>query len=117
MLCVSMLHVMFIHITIGVDFGGQPGHVPPNAHAFITFYHLLAPNILVCPPNIFDKSTLVHITCDTFIHVARGAYPYYMWYVSMLLRDMTFLKSISPCYFWWSFYARLKKRPVAGVNS
>jgi len=30
-----------------------------NAHAFITFYHLLPPNILVCPPNIFDKFTPV----------------------------------------------------------
>src|SRR6218665_3570688 len=30
-----------------------------NAHAFITFYHLLPPNIFVFPPNIFDKSTPV----------------------------------------------------------
>ena len=40
---------------------GQPG--PPiieNAHAFITFYHLLPRNILVCPPKIFDKSTPVY---------------------------------------------------------
>jgi len=33
------------------------------------------------------------------------------------IRDMTFLKSLSPCHFWWSFYAKMKKRPVAGVNS
>jgi len=30
---------------------------------------------------------------------------------------MTFLKSLSPCYFWWSFYAKMKKRSVLDVNS
>ena len=47
-------------IFIGVDFGGSPGTCPKllkNAHVFITLYHLLPPNILVCPTNIFDKST------------------------------------------------------------
>jgi len=46
---------------IGVDFGGQPEHVPRNnwetpmhLSLFTTF---CPPNILVCPPNIFDKST------------------------------------------------------------
>src|SRR6218665_2443907 len=49
-------------VTVGVDFGGSPDTCPPiNAHAFITFYHL-SPNILVCPLNIFDKSTPVMVT-------------------------------------------------------
>src|SRR6218665_1221029 len=42
---------------------GQPGHVLPqqlrNAHAFITLPPSAPPNILVCPPNIYDKSTPV----------------------------------------------------------
>ena len=40
---------------IGVDFGGQPGHMPPIIEKRPCIYHFLppsAPNILVCPPNI-----------------------------------------------------------------
>jgi len=51
-------------INIGVDFGGSPGTCTPIiriAHAFITFNHLLPPNILLCPPNILNKSTSVEI--------------------------------------------------------
>ena len=41
-----------------------------NPHAFITFYHLLPPNILVCPPNIFDKPTPVIMAIDMTIVMA-----------------------------------------------
>ena len=47
-------------MAIGIDFKGQPGHVPPNN--WETPMHLalflppFAPHILVCPPNIFDRS-------------------------------------------------------------
>ena len=47
---------------IGVDFGRQPGHGPPIVEkrpCTHHFYHLLPLNILVCPPNTFDKSTPV----------------------------------------------------------
>ena len=57
--------IVAIDESIGVDLGGHPGHVPliiEKCHAFITFYHHLPPNILVCPPNIFDKSTSVLTT-------------------------------------------------------
>src|SRR6218665_739895 len=36
--------------------GGQRGHVPPIIEKRPCIYHFL-PNILVCPSNIFDKST------------------------------------------------------------
>jgi len=45
---------------IGVDLGGKPGHVLPNNWETPMHLSLLpssAPNILVCPPNSFDKST------------------------------------------------------------
>ena len=53
---------------IGVDLGGAARARAPiieKPHTFITFYHL-SPNILVCPPNICEKSTPVHhrITAD-----------------------------------------------------
>ena len=53
-----------MYMGIGVDFGGQPGHMPPNnwetpmhLSLFITFF----PNILAFPPNIFDNSTPVYM--------------------------------------------------------
>src|SRR6218665_327782 len=42
---------------------GHPGHVPPIIENRPCIYHFLPsfcpPNILVCPPNIFDKFTPV----------------------------------------------------------
>src|SRR6218665_1009808 len=41
---------------------GQPGHVPPNnweSPMHLLLFTTFPPNILVCPPNIFDKSTPV----------------------------------------------------------
>ena len=48
---------------IGIDFGGAERARAPNnwetpIHLSL-FYHLPSPNILVFPPNIFDKSTPV----------------------------------------------------------
>ena len=51
--------------TIGVNLGGQPGHMPPIIEKRRCIYHFfttLPPNILVCPPNIFDKSAPVIAT-------------------------------------------------------
>src|SRR6218665_3913102 len=45
---------------IGVDLGGCPGTCPPIIEKRLCIYHFLppfAPQYLVCPPNIFDKST------------------------------------------------------------
>ena len=47
---------------MGVDFWEETGHVPPIIEKLPCIYHFLppsAPNTLVCPPNIFDKSTPV----------------------------------------------------------
>src|SRR6218665_1339417 len=52
-------HCYFLDASIGVDFGGQPGHVPPIIEKRPCIYHFfyhLSPNILFCSPNIFDKS-------------------------------------------------------------
>src|SRR6218665_2027697 len=48
---------------IGVDLGGSPGTCSPIIEKRPCIYHFLPPfappNILDCPPNIFDKSTPV----------------------------------------------------------
>ena len=64
MLCYVMLcYVMLCYvICIGVDFGGQPGHVPNNLETpmhLSLFTIFCKPNILVCPTNICHKSTPV----------------------------------------------------------
>jgi len=61
----------YVVITKGVDFGGQLGAAPPIIEKCPCIYHFLppfAPNILVCPPNISDKSTPVVITMTYPIH-------------------------------------------------
>src|SRR6218665_441903 len=50
--------------SIGVDFGGSLSTCPPIIEKRPCIYHFLppfAPNILVCPPNIFGKSTPVAV--------------------------------------------------------
>src|SRR6218665_2708784 len=50
--------------SIGVDLGDSPGTCPPIIEKRPCIYHFLPPfssNILVCPPNIFDKSTPVRV--------------------------------------------------------
>ena len=54
-------------VSIGVDFGGQPRHVPPNHWENSLHFSLFttfcpSPNILVFPPNIFDKSMPVAVS-------------------------------------------------------
>src|SRR6218665_3223621 len=48
--------------------------------------------------------------------LGRGPQVENRWY-RVSNRNMAFFKFLSPCHFWWSFYANMKKRPVAGVNS
>src|SRR6218665_1667559 len=56
---------------IGADFGGIPGTFPPIIEKRPCIYHFLppfSPNILVCPNNIFDKSTPVFY-CIVSLHL------------------------------------------------
>ena len=56
---------------IGVDSEGSPGTCPLIIEKRSCIYHFLPPfpsNILVCPPNIFDKSTPVRWCICSFIH-------------------------------------------------
>jgi len=49
--------VILISRSIGVDFGGQPGHVLPDyweTPMHLSLYNTFFQNILVCPPNIFS---------------------------------------------------------------
>src|SRR6218665_4074403 len=64
-------------LTIGVDLGVQPGHVPPIIEKRPCIYHILPPfpNNLVRPPNIFEKSTPLALTtppCRMKDHVDFG---------------------------------------------
>ena len=55
----------------------KPGHVTPNNPATPCIYHLLppsAPHILLFPPNIFDKSTLVSET-QSYVMVSALSVP------------------------------------------
>ena len=62
-----MLRFMYMHVYIGVDFGGQPGRVLPiiekrlRAYAFIGYYQLCPPPNILVSPNVFDKSTPLHV--------------------------------------------------------
>src|SRR6218665_3797461 len=64
-------------LAIGVDFGGSLGTCPPIIENCPCIYHFLPPfhpSILVCPPNIFDKSTplaLAHIGQKQLLYLHR----------------------------------------------
>src|SRR6218665_1069661 len=56
---VTLAHGVAVTVIIGVDLGGSLGTCPPIIENRPCIYHFLPPNILVCPSNIFDKSTPV----------------------------------------------------------
>src|SRR6218665_2088979 len=58
---VTLAHGVAVTVIIGIDLGGQPGHVPPIIENRPCVYHFLPHNILICPSNIFDKSTPVTV--------------------------------------------------------
>src|SRR6218665_3086471 len=46
-----------MRLYIGAELAGAAPPIIEKRLSIYHFYHLLPPNILICPPNIFDKST------------------------------------------------------------
>src|SRR6218665_1887834 len=67
--CICSVHISLCHRQ---SLMGQPGHVLPIIEKRPCIYHFLPsfapPNILVCPPNIFDKSMSVAFAILLYCH-------------------------------------------------
>jgi len=88
----------FIFLSFAVLFEQNPAHV---------LYHLLPPTV----QHHFGLHPRPHNYVLPLKDV-KNFLPCHLYN-----RDMTFFKTISPCHFWLSFYAKMKIRPVAGGNS